>query len=180
MPPYSTGLLMPSRPASPSFLKTSWAGKMPSSSHLSTCGLMSLSMMARSVRRISACSGVNCTNDLSSTVAETGQRAHQLRDDLQHDLVGAATDRAEPAISIAARDGVVPQITGAAPVLQTGVGDLATQAPRFQLCHRGQHGDVGTGEIFLAGAVDQRAERLDLALELGQAEMDHLIVEQRP
>src|SRR5215207_2890731 len=100
MPPYSTGLLMPKRPALPSFLKTSWAGKMPSSSHLSTCGLMSLSMMARRVRRISACSAVNCM----SAIPQTGQGAHQLGDDLQHDLVGAAADRAQAAVAVGARD----------------------------------------------------------------------------
>src|SRR5262250_57794 len=110
MPPYSTGLLMPSRPASPSFLKTSCAGKMPSSSHLSTCGLMSLSMMARSVRRISACSGVNCTSCLLA-IAQPRQRAHQLGDDLQHDLVGATADRAQTAVAIAARHRVVPEVT---------------------------------------------------------------------
>src|SRR6185503_15267284 len=166
MPPNSTGLLMPNRPALPSFLNTSWAGKMPSSSHWSTCGLMSLSMIARRVRRISACSWVNCI----LAVPQSRHVAHELGDDLQHDLVGAAADRAQPAVAIGARDRVVPQVTGAAPVLQAGVRHLAAQAAGLQLGHRGQHGDVVACEIFLAGAIDQRAQRLDLALELGEAE----------
>src|SRR5579862_3323895 len=175
MPPNSVGLLMPRRPASPSFLNTTWAGKMPSSSHWSTCGLMSLSMMARRVRRISACSWVNCM----SAISQSGHVAHQLGDDLQHDLVGAAADRAQPAVAIAARHRAVPQVARAAPILQAGVADLAAQATGLQLGHRGQHGDVLAREIFLAGAVDQRTQRLDLALELSQAEVDHLVVEQR-
>src|SRR5665213_1254053 len=182
MPPYSTGLWMPSRPALPSFLKTSWAGKMPSSSHWSTWGLMSLSMIARNVRRISACSWVNCTvsphaqrsaplqwriflgrmsatgvarsNECSSSIPQPRHRAHQLRDDLQHHLVRAAADRAEAAVAVAARDGAVPQVAGAAPVLQAGVGDLAAQAAGLELGHRRQHGDVLAREIVLAGAVD--------------------------
>src|SRR6185436_18756962 len=125
MPPNSTGLLMPSSPALPSFLNTSWAGKMPSSSHWSTCGLMSLSMIARRVRRISACSWVNCI----LSVPEARHVAHELGDDLQHHLVGAAADRAEPAVAIGARHGTVPEIAGAAPVLQAGVRYLAAQTP---------------------------------------------------
>ena len=41
MPPYFAGLLMPRKPWSPIFLNSSWAGKMPASSHSSTCGLIS-------------------------------------------------------------------------------------------------------------------------------------------
>src|SRR5471030_3287408 len=175
MPPYSTGFWMPSRPASPSFLKTSWAGKMPSSSHWSTCGLMSLSMMARSVRRISACSWVNCM----SAIPQSRHGAHQLRDDLQHHLVGATADRTQAAVAIAARHGAVPEITGATPVLQACVGDLTAQAAGLQLGHRGQHRHVLAREIILAGAIDQRAQRLDLTLELGEAKVDDLVVEQR-
>src|SRR5476651_371130 len=158
MPPYSTGFWMPSRPASPSFLNTSCAGKMPSSSHWSTWGLMSRSMMARNVRRVSSCSWVNCM----SAVPQSRHRAHQLGDDLQHHLVGAAADRAEAAVAITARHGAVPEITGATPVLQARVGDLAAQAAGFQLGHRGQHRHVLAREIILAGAIDQRAQRLDL------------------
>ena len=76
-----------------------------------------------------------------------GMRAHQLGDDLQHDLVGAAADRAEAAVAVAARHRTVPEVAGAAPVLQAGVRDLAAQAAGLQLGHRGQHGDVGAGEI---------------------------------
>src|SRR5262249_38923411 len=135
MPPNSTGLLMPRRPASPSFLKTSWAGKMPSSSHCSTCGLMSLSMIARSLRRISACSWVNCIGGSPSPISKSRHVAHQLGDDLQHHLVGAAADRAQAAVAIGAGDGIVPEVAGAAPVLQAGVGDLTAQAAGLQLGH---------------------------------------------
>src|SRR6266403_1766952 len=97
---------------------------------------MSLSMMARRVRRISACSGVNCTvtsylagprawgpavRQETSAVAQPGQGAHQLGNDLQHDLVGAAADRAETAVAVAACHGTVPQVARAAPILQAGL-----------------------------------------------------------
>src|SRR3954452_1435517 len=100
---------------------------MPSSSHWSTCGLMSLSMIARRVRRISACSWVNCI----LSVPETRHVAHQLGDDLQHYLVGAAADRAQPPVAVGARHRTVPEITGAAPVLQAGIRHLAAQTPRL-------------------------------------------------
>src|SRR5262249_52926833 len=113
---------------------------------------MSLSMMARRVRRISWCSWVNCmalprlevpdarsvssraqrgtldqrrerslaalgmTRSLASTISQSGHVAHQLGDDLQHPLVGAAADRAQPAVAVAARHWAVPQVAGAAPV----------------------------------------------------------------
>ena len=58
-----------------------------------------------------------------------GQRAFELADDAQHDLVGAAADRHQPAVAVGLRDRVVPGEAHAAPVLQAGVGHLARQAP---------------------------------------------------
>src|SRR3990167_10403649 len=65
MPPCASGLLMPSRPRSPSFLNRAWAGKGGLVSHSSTKGLISLSTKLRTVRRISSCSWVNFMGDSS-------------------------------------------------------------------------------------------------------------------
>src|SRR3990167_5374864 len=60
MPPNSVGYLMPSRPRSPIFLKSWWAGKMPAFSHSAVKGLISLATNLRTVSLICSCSGVNC------------------------------------------------------------------------------------------------------------------------
>src|SRR5260370_22811550 len=74
-----------------------------------------------------------------SSVAQARQCAHQLGNDLQHHLVGAAADRAETAVAVAPRYRTVPQIAGAAPVLQAGIGDLPAPAAGLELGHRGPH-----------------------------------------
>src|SRR5262249_13187523 len=79
-------------------------------------------------RRERSLAALGKTVSLASAVTQTGQCPHELGDDLQHDLVGAAADRAQAAVAIAACHRVVPEVTRAAPVLQAGVGDLAAQA----------------------------------------------------
>src|SRR6185312_7228501 len=105
------------------------------------------------------------------------QRAHQLADDRQHDLVGAAADRHEPAVAVVAAHLGLGHVAHAAPVLQALVGHLALEPPRRELRHRRELGDVAAGQILLDRAIDQRAQQLDLGLELGQPVVHDLVVE---
>jgi hypothetical protein len=54
-----------------------------------------------------------------------------------------------------------------------------SQAPGLELGHRRQLRDVDAGDVVLDAAPGQRAQRLDLGLQLGQAEVDDLVVDQR-
>lgn len=107
------------------------------------------------------------------------QDAHQLADDAQHDFVGTAADRHQAYVAIGARHRVVPHEAHAAPVLQATVGDLTAQPPGLELGHRRQAGDVTSLDVLLGGLVDQRPQALDLGGQFGEAEVDHLIVDQR-
>src|SRR5262249_6075738 len=74
-------------------------------------------------------------------LAPDRQDAHGLGDDRQHDLVGAAADRAQARVAVHAADAGVPHVAHAAPVLQAGIRHLAGETARLQLCHRGELGD---------------------------------------
>src|SRR5688572_33256838 len=91
---------------------------------------------------------------------------HELGDDAEHDLVRATADREEAAVAIGLRRGVVPREAHAAPVLEARVGDLAREAAGLELRHRREHRDVRAADVILDGAVAQRAQRLDLGLQL--------------
>src|SRR6266852_5732489 len=57
-------------------------------------------------------------------VGDARQRAHQLAEDGEHDLVRAAADRAQARIAIGAAHRRLVHEAHAAPILQAGVGDL--------------------------------------------------------
>src|SRR5689334_5378097 len=141
-----------------------------------TSGRLSVTCSRERPRRINSVSYLF----LSSGILTPRQRAHSLGDDLQHDLVGAAADRGEAGVAEGARGRRLPQVTGAAPVLQAAVGHQPHHAAGLQLGHRGEQGDVGTVEVLLAGAIAERTDQLDLGAELSELEMDDLVVEQRP
>src|SRR6185295_11753449 len=73
--------------------------------------------------------------------------AHDLAEDLLHDLVGAASDRSEPRVARHALDLVLAHVARAAVQLQTGVHDLEGRALGGELGHRHlAHGVLARGE----------------------------------
>ena len=75
-------------------------------------------------------------------------------------------------------DRVVPHVTVATPVLQTAVCDLTSQTPGLELGHRSQAGHILAVNVQLAGLVGEGAEGLDFGLQLREAEMDNLVIDQ--
>ncbi len=57
-PPSASSYSKPSSPRAPILVNSSWAGKVPSASHVSTWGLISVSTNERTVDRNSSCSSV--------------------------------------------------------------------------------------------------------------------------
>lgn len=94
-------------------------------------------------------------------------------------MPSTATDRDQTHVAVGAGDRVVPHVAHAAPVLQAGVGHFAAQASGLEFGHRGQFGHVLARDVLLGSVVDQRAQTLDLGLQLGQTKVDDLVVDQR-
>jgi hypothetical protein len=63
--------------------------------------------------------------------------------------------------------------------LQAAVADFAAQAAGLELGHGGQASDVLPLDVLLGGLIDQRAQAFDFGLQLGQAKVDDLVVDQR-
>src|SRR5258706_8284500 len=141
-----------------------------------------------SALRVAGACSVACTNAPRCSMRIIGrswlssrrERVHVLGDDAEHHLVGAACDRREAAVAVQARDAVVPSVAHAAPVLHAAVGHDAQQPARLELGHRGPLRHVLSGDVLLGREVDERAQRLDLRLQLGELEMDDLVVEHAP
>src|SRR5262249_49875735 len=108
---------------------------------------------------------------LLGSVRRAGERPHELADDGQHDLVGAAANGGETAVAESAAHWRLVHEAHAAVVLEAGVADLAAHAPGFELGHGGEAGHVGAGDVEFASAIDQRAQQLDLGRKLRQTEM---------
>src|SRR5450830_1467841 len=113
-----------------------------------------------------------------ASAARTLGDAHDLGQDAQHHLVGAATDGAQPTVAVQAGHFVLPGEAHAAPELQAAVGDAAVQATGLELGHAGQLGHVLPLHIEFAGAVGEGAQALQLGLHLGQLELHPLLVGQ--
>src|SRR5690554_4818075 len=106
------------------------------------------------------------------------QGAHKFANDSQHDFIGTAADRHQTNITECTGCRVVPHEAVAPPVLQAAVGHFTAQAAGLQLGHGGEFGYFFAFNVQLAGFVRQGAQGLYFCLQLGQAEVNNLVVDQ--
>src|SRR5690606_252962 len=88
-----------------------------------TCRIDPRNSSASSLVSGNSKSGMRC-----SAFLLLGQDTHQFTDDPEHDLVGAAADRDQPAVTVGADDLALVHVAHAAVELHAPVGDLASQA----------------------------------------------------
>src|SRR3954469_13328194 len=103
-----------------------------------------------------------------------------LREDLAHDLVGAAADRAEAGVAGGALDVVLDHVAGAAVHLQAVVDQLVGVALGDELGHGHLLGDVLAGDEAAERVVGHGAGRVDRRRVVGQAVAQDLERADRP
>ena len=94
-------------------------------------------------------------------------------------FVAATADGHQAQVAVHPGNQVIPHITHAAPILQTGIVHLARDTPHFQFRHGGEHGGVLALHHFLHRIPGDRTQGLHVGLQFREAEMHHLIVEDR-
>ena len=107
----------------------------------------------------------------------TRQNPHVFTNYAEHHFVRTTTDGRKPTIAIGARNGIVPGVAHAAPILQAGVGYFAQQAPCFQFRHGREFRDIFAANVQINRAISQRTQGFDFGLKFRQTKMNDLKIQ---